>query len=300
VLNQSHPPSNSFTYSIDYGTAIYNFRYVPGAAILQIPLCSTVLMPPKKRMPQDFPSQQEKKAVQLTLLKQQVSIEHCQHVLNVLRDCPQLWPKHEFKQIRELVLFTRANVSIFSSIAGDNLPDACANALLEESHRTTPSLTKNYVSRLAKYQSVIDNPSPIFQVVSTQKKFEVSAALQAGKNSIHFTHIRILDGSGDGMVCRLNMNLAHDGSKLCAGDIVQLHMFTPLTYVTSSGGEVNVHQCHAPMVVIHTFSKIGYRVPPRSITDLMICIDLKQSYGNGMHDSGAMATAAILANGNGF
>ena len=102
------------------------------------------------------------------------------------------------------------------------------------------------------------------------------------------------------MVCQLNMNLAHDGSKLCAGDIVQLHMFTPLTYVTSSESEVNVHQWHAPTVVIHTFSKIGYRVPPRSITDLMICIDLKQSYGNGMHDRGAMATAAILANGNGF
>ena len=94
------------------------------------------------------------------------------------------------------------------------------------------------MSRLAKYQSVIEDPSPIFQVVSTQNKFEVSAACQAGKNCIHFTHIRILDGSGDGMVCQLNMNLAHDGSKLCAGDIVQLHMFTSLTYVTSSGGEV--------------------------------------------------------------
>jgi hypothetical protein len=59
------------------------------------------------------------------------------------------------------------------------------------------------------------------------------------------------------MVCRLNMNLAHDGSKLCVGDIVQLHMFTPLTYVMSSGGEVNLHQCRAPMADIHTFSKIS-------------------------------------------
>ena len=101
-------------------------------------------------MPQDFPLQQEKKAVQLTLLKQQVSIEHCQHVLNVLRDWPQLWPKYEFKQIRELVSFIRANASIFPTIAGDNLPDACANTALEESCHTTPSLTKNYVSHLSK------------------------------------------------------------------------------------------------------------------------------------------------------
>ena len=118
------------------------------------------------------------------------------------------------------------------------------------------------MSRLAKYQSIIEDPSSIFQVVSTQKKFEVSAARQAGKNCIHFTHIRILDGSGDGMVCQLNMNLAHDGSKLCA--------FTSLTYVTSSGGEVNVHQCRASMVVIHTFSKVGYWAPPPSIADPMI------------------------------
>ena len=132
-------------------------------------------------------------------------------------------------------------------------------------------LSPKTVSRLDKYQSVIEDPSSIFQVVSTQKKFEVSAARQAGKNCIHFTHIRILDGSGDGMVCQLNMNLAHDGSKLCAGDIVQLHMFTSsLTYVTSSGGEVNVHQCRASMVVIHTFSKVGYWAPPPSIADPMI------------------------------
>ena len=236
-------------------------------------------MPPKKRMPQDFPSQQEKQGCATHFAE-----AACKHWTlsahpQCLRDCPQLWPKHEFKQIRELVLFIRANAGIFPSITGDNISDACANASLEESCHTTPSLTKNYVSRLAKYQSVINNPSPIFQVVSTQKKLEVSAALQAGKNSIHFTHICILDGSGDCMVCRLNMNRAHEGSKLCAWDIVQLHMFTPLTYVTSSGDEVNVHQCCAPIVVIHTFSKIGYWTHPRSITDLMICIDLKQSNG---------------------
>ena len=116
-------------------------------------------------------------------------------------------------------MFIQANAGIFPSIAGDNISDACANASLEESCHTTPSLTKNYVSRLAKYQSVIGDQSPMFQVVSTQKKFELSAALQAGKNSIHFTHIRILNGSGDGRVCRLNMNLAHDGSTRVQGTL---------------------------------------------------------------------------------
>jgi hypothetical protein len=54
-------------------------------------------------------------------------------------------------QIRELVSFFRDNASIFPSIAGDNLPDARANAALDRSRDTTPSLTKNHVSRLAKY-----------------------------------------------------------------------------------------------------------------------------------------------------
>ena len=101
----------------------------------------------------------------------------------------------------------------------------------------------------------------------------MSATRQAGKKPIHFTHIHILDGSGYGMVCRLNMNLAHDGSKLCAGTIVQLHMFTPLAYVTSSGGEGHACQCHAPMIVIPTFSN-GYWLPPPSIADPMTCIEL--------------------------
>jgi hypothetical protein len=33
---------------------------------------------------------------------------------------------------------------------------------------------------------------------------------------IHFTHVCILHGCANGMVCHLAMNLMHDGSKLCA------------------------------------------------------------------------------------
>ncbi len=167
-------------------------------------------------MAQDKPLQQKKKAAQLMLLKQQVSIQHCLHVLNVLNDWSQLWPKLEFKQIRESVSFIPANADLFPSIAGDNIPDAHGPATFDEPHGNAPSLTKTNVSCLAKYCSVNEDAFPIFQVVSLQKKFKVSMALSAGKNSINVMHICILDGSGDGMVCCLNMNLAHDGSKLCA------------------------------------------------------------------------------------
>jgi hypothetical protein len=58
-------------------------------------------VPPKKRIAQDKSSWQEKKAAQLTLLKQQLSIQHPLHILNVLNDWPQLWPKPEFKPISD-------------------------------------------------------------------------------------------------------------------------------------------------------------------------------------------------------
>jgi hypothetical protein len=86
----------------------------------------------KKCMAQDEPLQQEKKAAQLTLQKQQVSIQHCAHVLNVLNDRPQLWPKPEFKSIRESISFIRVNVDLFPSILGDNIPDACGPEVLAE------------------------------------------------------------------------------------------------------------------------------------------------------------------------
>jgi hypothetical protein len=70
------------------------------------------------------------------------------------------------------------------------------------------------------------------------------------------------------IVGRLNMNLAHNGGKHRAGEIVQLHLFTLLMYVTSRGGE-EVER--APMVVIHTFSKIEYKLLPQNIGNPMTC-----------------------------
>jgi hypothetical protein len=81
-------------------------------------------MPPKQRVCQGGPMQQEKKAALLKLQKQRESIKHCLHVLNVLNDRPELWPRPEFKSIRESVLFIHVNVDLFPSIAGDIVPDA--------------------------------------------------------------------------------------------------------------------------------------------------------------------------------
>jgi len=52
---------------------------------------------------------------------------------------------------------------------------------------------------------------------------------------------------------------------------VQLHLFTPLTYVTSNGGKGDER---APMVVIHTFSKIGYAPLPHIVGNSMTCVKM--------------------------
>ncbi len=137
---------------------------------------------------------------------------------------------------------------------------------------TTPSLTKDYdVNRPANHQSV-DEQSPIFLVISHKRNFEESISSKNGSsNLIHFTHMRILDGSSGVMIGRSNMNLAHDGSKLRAGDVFQLHTSTPLTYVSSKGSK-GVNQQSSPAIVIHVYSKIGYAPLPRPLNDSMTCV----------------------------
>ena len=71
------------------------------------------------------------------------------------------------------------------------------------------------------------------------------------------------------MLGRLNIDLAHDGAKLSGGDIIQLHMFTPLTYPPSKGHD----NIRSPMVVIHTYSKVGYAALPVQIEDPMTCVE---------------------------
>jgi hypothetical protein len=151
------------------------------------------------------------KAAQITHGKQQEHIEHCQHLLNVLEHRPPLWMKREFKQIRESIYIIHAHPDLFPPIGGDIVPDVFDDRRSDA--KTPTSLTKEYVSSIASNQCVANVDALIFQVVSTRKKFEVSVS-KIEQNAIHFTHICLLDGSGDVMVGRLNMNLAHDGGKL--------------------------------------------------------------------------------------
>jgi hypothetical protein len=115
-----------------------------------------------------------------------------------------------------LIAAIQSQPDLFPPIAGDSVPDALEHFASDDDtfvsapgsaalnvtrgSGTTPSLTKDYVNRPANHQSV-DEQSPIFQVISHKRNFEDSISSKNGSsNSIHFTHLRILDGSGGVMV----------------------------------------------------------------------------------------------------
>jgi len=89
------------------------------------------------------------------------------------------------------------------------------------------------------------------------------------KSSIHFTHVRLRDGSNDVITARLPMHVAHNEYQLGGGDIIQLSSFTPLTFTTSGRDSPQ----RSPAIVIHTYTKIGYLALPPKLNPPLRCID---------------------------
>ncbi|KAL3761564.1 hypothetical protein ACHAW5_010733 [Stephanodiscus triporus] len=71
--------------------------------------------------------------------------------------------------------------------------------------------------------------------------------------------------------------------------MVQLHLITPLTYVTSSGGGQG-DLPRAPMVVIHTFSRIGYSPLPQNVSNPITCVKMMESCESTISDDGEFDT----------
>ena len=81
-----------------------------------------------------------------------------------------------------------------------------------------------------------------------------SRTSNATTNLIHFTHIRLADGSNNQVLGRLNMQLAHDGKRLQPGDVIMLTKYSPMLY--SPSGEENPQR--SPAIIIHQFTRVGY------------------------------------------
>ena len=220
-------------------------------------------------------SGQDKKEIELKLAKQEESIAHTEHVLKVLTSTPKgskVWDRPEMQNIRELVEVIRSNPQIYHLRVGDHLPDG--SIVDQDEDAKIPAPTTNYVKMTAAGESVIEYaPTPVLQVVSKNMALEGSTGGNNHTNMIHFTNLRVCDGSGDVMLARLSMQIAHDGDKLKEGDIIQLNLFTPLTYPPSGGGGSH-HRM--PAVVVHTYTKIGYSALPKELNPPMHCITMTQ------------------------
>lgn len=199
------------------------------------------------------------------------SIEHCTHVLSVLLQKPEMWCHPTFRTVRECIQVMKANPQQFPPVIGDNTPDGTAysdnNAVSGRSHLLRP------VTFIAQYKDVDVALSPILQVVSATMKYESSTEGKKS-NSIHFTHLRLCDGSNDVMVGRLSMHISHEGNKLRPGDIIQLDVFTPLRF-TPSGENDGDHRL--PAVVIHNYSRIGYAAPRNELNNPIHCVNVTDS-----------------------
>ena len=139
----------------------------------------------------------------------------------------------------------------FCPVMGDKMPDNCE---FPGEDQNNLALRPNCVSSISDFKELDNFVSPTLQVIKSKMDWEESTKSKK-VNSLHFTHLRLCDGSKDVMMGRLSMQLAHSGNYLNTGDIIQLNSFTPLTYTPSGQDKPQ----RSPAVVIHTCSKVGYR-----------------------------------------
>jgi hypothetical protein len=114
---------------------------------------------------------------------------------------------------------------------------------------------------------------PVLQVVAPPKREFEGSARKNKESCIHFTKLRVCDGSKDVILVRLSMHLASDGKKLVEGDIIQLNLFTPLTYAVSGGGD---SPYRSPAVVVHTYTKVGYAAIPNDLHAPRHCVTMSK------------------------
>jgi len=177
--------------------------------------------------------------------------------------------REEYKPIRESFEVLRSNREQFSPVVGDQLPDGSIFSVADEMEDVKmPTLTSKYIATIATFGELDFEIPPILQVVGSKMSLEASSVLKK-KNSIHFTHLRLCDGSNDIITARLAMHISHEGNKLDNGDIIRLNSYTPLTYTPS--GHDNPQR--SPAIVIHTYAKVGYTPIPSKLNKPLHCID---------------------------
>ena len=244
-------------------------------------------------------SRQEQLAMVAMKEKQDEAVEYCEHLLRMLTtntDGPDMWREKEFKGIRECVQVIKAQPQQFPPLRGDNMPDGSSFSNEEGVVVNPRPLTVGYISGLAKFQE-LDEENPVLQVVSAKPKSHFETTTSGKKTgTTHFTHLRLRDGTNDVMTGRLSMHLAHDGRNLTFGDVIELGMFTPMTFKDSGEGK----PYRSPGVIIHSFSKVRNSTVPRKLNTPIHCEPLADNESEDEVNNSTLAEALISGDNDGY
>ena len=197
-------------------------------------------------------------------------ITNTAHTLNLITragDGMTRWGHKAFKSLREALYPIISHPEKYSMRSGDQRPDDDINT----TGRTCPPLTPGYIEAIAKHRN-LDTfaDEPVLQVLNSTMSFESNSSRSTSRtNLIHFTHLRLADGSNNQVLCRLNMHLTHDGKRLQPGDVIMLTRYSPMLY--SPSGESNPQR--SPAIVVHQFTRVGYTSISEKLQPPLHCPD---------------------------
>ena len=178
-----------------------------------------------------------------------------EHMLDAIKADPDMWSAERLAYLRNFVSFAcRHN---FPRLPGDDtvelpLPQASKEA------------THGYVQALTNLESGSDVPGvgwgvngPVLVVyaIETGHHKDVSSVVKKEEEqTVKLTTLRLVDGSGDQIHCRLAINLAETGRCLKRGDVIQLDSYTELRF------RVNKTSPRLPGLFVHELSRLGHTI----------------------------------------
>ncbi len=181
-----------------------------------------------------------------------------QHYLTSVKDKPELFHAPDAQYFREFVSKVERYPDKSKYLDRDNtlwLPVIAG-----------PDVTKGYVMTLAKQRSGAEvSDHPILSVYSCNTSFRINAlSAVSNKQAIKLTEIRLVDGNGHQIHCRLTLHLADCGRALERDDKLHLDQFTPLSF------QINANTHRMPALFIVQMSHVGHL----ALLNDMVCDEL--------------------------
>ena len=175
-----------------------------------------------------------------------------ENLLNSIKDNPEMWEADRLAYLRN-----------FCSYARRHLPPCPGDDTIKlPVQQASKEPTRGYVQALTNLQSGSDVPGvgwgdngPVLMVYTVEtchKKNVSSVVAKEEEQNVKLTTLRLVDGSGDQIYCRLAINLAETGRRLKRGDVIQLDSYTELRF------RVNESSPRLPGLFVHELSRLGH------------------------------------------